>query len=162
ALRKGVGANTKWAAQLYPPDHHAVGTYGMTETGPLCSAWPWDTPLALRAGSHGPAVGGKEIRIRAPESGADLPAGAEGQICVRGPTLLSHYYKHRSAECFDAEGFFHTGDLGRLDERGALYFLGRIKDVIKSAGVNIAAAEVEAALLEHRAVAAAHVVGVPD
>src|SRR5438094_393523 len=161
-LRKGVGANAKWAAALYPLDHHAVGTYGMTETLPLCTAWPWDAPLALRAGSHGPPVGGKEIRIVDPETGRTLPAGCEGEICVRGPTLFAHYYRHPPAECFDAEGFFHTGDLGQLDERGALHFLGRLKDVIKTAGVNVAAAEVEAALLAHPAVGAAHVVGVPD
>jgi acyl-CoA synthetase (AMP-forming)/AMP-acid ligase II len=162
ALRKGVGANTKWAAALYPPDHHAVGTYGMTETLPLCTAWPWDAPLALRAGSHGPPVGGKEIRIADPATGRALPAGREGEICVRGPTLFAHYYGRSPAECFDAEGFFHTGDLGRLDERGALHFLGRLKDVIKTAGVNVAAAEVEAVLLTHPAVGAAHVVGVAD
>src|SRR5262249_59356977 len=63
--------------------------------------------------------------------------------------------------CFDAEGYFHTGDLGRLDERGTLHFLGRIKDVIKTAGANVAAAEVEATLLRHPAVGAAHVVPVP-
>jgi acyl-CoA synthetase (AMP-forming)/AMP-acid ligase II len=161
-LRKGVGANAKWADLLYPPDHQAVGTFGMTETAPLCTAWPWDAPLALRAGSHGPPVGGKEVRICAPEDGRVLPPGEEGEICVRGPTLFSHYHRHEPVDCFDREGFFHTGDLGRLDERGALHFLGRIKDVIKSAGVNIAAAEVEATLLAHPAVAAAHVVGVPD
>src|SRR3989442_1773049 len=162
ALRKGVGANTKWAAALYPPDHHAVGTYGMTETLPLCTAWPWDAPLALRAASHGPPVGGKEIRIVDPETGRTLPAGREGEIYVRGPTLFAHYYRHSPAECFDAEGFFHTGDLGQLDERGALHFRGRLKDVIKTAGVNVAAAEVEAALLAHPAVGAAHAVGGPD
>jgi len=162
ALEKGVGANTKWAAALYPPDHHAVGTYGMTETLPLCTAWPWDAPLALRAGSHGPPVGGKQVRIVEPGSGAPLATGCEGEICVRGPTLFAHYCRQGPAECFDAEGFFHTGDLGRLDERGALHFLGRLKDVIKTAGVNVAAAEVEAALLAHPAVGAAHVVGVPD
>ena len=134
----------------------------MTETLPLCTAWPWDAPLALRAGSHGPPVGGKEIRIVDPETGRTLPAGREGEICVRGPTLFAHYYRHPPPECFDAEGFFHTGDLGRLDERGALHFLGRLKDVIKTAGVNVAAAEVEAVLLAHPAIGAAHVVGVPD
>jgi len=161
-LRKGVGANTKWAPALYPPDHHAVGTYGMTETGPLCTAWPWDAPLALRAGSHGPPVGGKEVRIVDPASGTPLAAGREGEICVRGPTLFAHYDHRAPAECFDTDGFFHTGDLGRLDERGALHFLGRLKDVIKTAGVNVAAAEVEAVLLAHPAVGVAHVVGVPD
>ena len=161
-LRKGVGANTRWAATLYPPDHHAVGTFGMTETAPLCTAWPWNAPLALRAGSHGPPTGAKELRIVDPETGAPLPPGSEGELCVRGPTLFSHYVRHARAECVDAEGFFHTGDLGRVDERGALHFVGRLKDVIKSGGANVAAAEVEAVLRDHPAVGAAHVVGVPD
>jgi fatty-acyl-CoA synthase len=161
-LRKGVGANTKWAAALYPANHQAVGTYGMTETAPLCTAWPWDAPLPLRAASHGPPVRGREVRISDPETGTVLPAGREGEICVRGPSLFSHYWRQEPRDCFDAEGFFQTGDLGRLDERGALHFLGRIKDVIKTAGVNVAAAEVEAALLAHPAVGAAHVVGVVD
>jgi fatty-acyl-CoA synthase len=162
SLHKGVGANTKWAAALYPPAHQAVGTFGMTETAPLCTAWPWDAPQELRAASHGPPVAGKDVRICNPDSGAALAAGRDGEICVRGPTLFSYYYRHEPAECFDADGFFHTGDVGHLDERGALHFLGRIKDVIKTAGVNVAAAEVEAALLAHPGVAAAHVVGVPD
>ncbi len=162
ALRKGVGANTTWAANLYPPDHSAVGTYGMTETGPLCTAWPWHAPLALRATSHGPPVGDKAVRIVDPETGVEVPRGCEGEICVRGATLFSHYYKQRRGACVDGAGFFRTGDLGRLDERGALHFLGRLKDVIKAAGVNVAAAEVEACLAAHPDVAAAHVVGVPD
>jgi len=161
-LRKGVGANTKWAAALYPANHQAVGTFGMTETGPLCTAWPWDTPLARRAASHGPPVRGKEVRICDPERGTPLSTGTDGEICVRGPTLFSHYLGQRPGDAFDADGFFHTGDLGHVDTDGALTFLGRIKDVIKAAGVNIAAAEVEAVLLEHPAVGAAHVVGVPD
>jgi fatty-acyl-CoA synthase len=159
-LTKGVGANTKWAAALYPPDHHAVGSYGMTETPPLCTAWPWDAPIARRTSSHGPAVGGRELRIVDPATGAPLAAGVEGEICVRGPELLSRYHGEPAAACRDAEGFFHTGDLGRLDEDGALHFVGRSKDVIKTAGANVAAAEVEAVLLEHPAVAAAHAVGV--
>jgi len=161
-LRKGVGANTKWAARLYPREHHAVGTFGMTETAPLCTAWPWDAPLAHRTSSHGPPVEGREVRICDPEGGRPAGDGVEGEICVRGPSLLAHYYKRPRRDAFDVEGFFHTGDLGRLDTDGALTFLGRIKDVIKTAGVNVAAAEVEAVLLEHPAVAAAHVVGVPD
>lgn len=162
ALYKGVGANAKWAERIYPPDHHAVGSYGMTETPPICSAWPWDAPLARRQSSHGPPVGSREVRICDPVTGAPLPASQEGEICVRGPTVFVGYYKQDPAEAFDADGFFHTGDLGRLDEHGALHFVGRLKEVIKSAGVNIAAAEIEAVLMSHAAVAAAHAVGVPD
>lgn len=162
ALRKGVGANAKWAAAIYPPDHTAVPSYGMTETPPICTAWPWDAPLALRQSSHGPPVGAKELRIVDPESGRVLTAGREGEICVRGPSMMSGYYKQEPESCFDRDGFFHTGDLGSLDERGALHFIGRIKDVIKTAGANVAAAEVESVLASHPAVGAAYAVGVDD
>lgn len=161
-LHKGVGANTKWAAALYGSDHHAVGSYGMTETLPLCCAWPWDAPLARRAGSHGIAVGQRELRIVDPDSGAVLDRGVEGEICVRGPELLDGYWGEPRGACLDADGFFHTGDLGRIDDDGALHFVGRLKDIIKTAGTNVAAAEVEAVLLEHAGVAAAHVVGIAD
>jgi acyl-CoA synthetase (AMP-forming)/AMP-acid ligase II len=161
-LRKGVGANTKWAAALYPADHFAVSSFGMTETPPLCTAWPWDASRERRIGSHGPAVGSRELRIVDPESGRALAGGETGELCVRGPTLFTGYYKEERARTFDAEGFFHTGDLGWLDTDGALHFVGRAKDVIKTAGANVAAAEVEAVLLEHGGVGAACVVGVPD
>ena len=161
-LRKGVGANMKWAAALYPPEHQATSSYGMTETPPLCCAWPWDAPQALRVASHGPPVGSRKVRICDPATGAELPAGEDGEICVKGPTVMRGYYKQERASAFDAAGFFHTGDLGRLDERGALHFAGRLKDVIKSGGANVAAAEVEAVLASHPAVAVAYVVGVPD
>jgi acyl-CoA synthetase (AMP-forming)/AMP-acid ligase II len=161
-LRKGVGANTKWAAALYPADHHAVGSYGMTETPPLCTAWPWDAPMARRTGSHGPPVGRRELRIVDPASSAVLGPGADGEICVRGPELLAGYHGEPPEACRDADGFFHTGDLGWVDADGALHFVGRLKDVIKTAGANVAAAEVEAVLLDHPAVAAAHAVGVPQ
>jgi fatty-acyl-CoA synthase len=162
AVRKGVGANTKWAAAVYPREHHATSSFGMTETPPLCTAWPWDAPQALRVSSHGPAVGSRELRICDPATGRVLAVGEEGEICVRGPTLMRGYWKEDPADTFDADGFFHTGDLGRLDASGALHFVGRAKDVIKSAGANVAAAEVEAVCASHPAVAAAYAVGVPD
>jgi fatty-acyl-CoA synthase len=161
-LHKGVGANTKWAAAVYPPAHHATSSYGMTETPPLCAAWPWDAPQARRVSSHGPGVGSRELRICDPERGTPLAVGEEGEICVRGPTLMRGYWGQDPRAAFDADGFFHTGDLGRVDADGALHFVGRLKDVIKSGGANVAAAEVEAVLLSHPAVAAAHAVGVPD
>ncbi len=161
ALHKGVGANVPWAGRLYPPDHQAVATWGMTETGPMFTAWPSTAPMELRASGHGAPVAGREVRICDPESGEPIGVGTTGEICVRGPSLFSHYDGLSPSDCFDAQGWFHTGDLGRLDERGTLHFLGRIKDVIKTAGANVAAAEVEATLLRHPAVGAAHVVPVP-
>jgi fatty-acyl-CoA synthase len=160
-LRKGPGANAPWAERLFLPGHQAVGTWGMTETGPMAACSRHDEPLAVRAGAHGRAMPGLELRVVDPESGAPLPTGTEGELVVRGNALMAHYYKMTPSECFDAEGFFHTGDLARLDAGGLLHFRGRIKDVIKTAGVNVAAAEVEAVLLEHPGVRVAVVTGVP-
>ena len=159
-LRKGVGANTGWASRLYLPDHQAVGTWGMTETGPMAAASRYDDPLSVRAGAHGRPMPGLEFRIVDPERGSPSASGAEGELLVRGTSMMAHYYKMSSTECFDCEGFFHTGDLARLDERGLLHFLGRIKDVIKTAGVNVAAAEVEAVLQAHPGVKLACVTAV--
>lgn len=160
-LRKGVGANTAWAERLYPPDHEAVGTWGMTETGPMATASRHDDPPAVRAGSHGRPAPGVELRVIDPRSGAELGAGEEGELLVRGATLMLQYYKIPRAECFDAHGFFHTGDLARIDGNGLVHFAGRLKEVIKTAGASVAAAEVEAVLLQHPAVKAAYAVGVP-
>jgi fatty-acyl-CoA synthase len=160
-VRKGPGANTKWAAAVLCPDHQAVGTWGMSETGPMASSSRWDDPLADRAGSHGRPMPGLEIRIVDPDSNQPLPADSGGEIVVRGTSVMRTYYKRDPAECFDADGFFHTGDYGHIDARGWLHFVGRIKDVIKTAGVNVAAAEVEAVLMQHPGVKVAHVVPVP-
>ncbi|MBI3389546.1 MAG: AMP-binding protein [Deltaproteobacteria bacterium] len=173
-IRKGPGANTPWAAQLFQPDHQAVGTWGMTETGPMACSSRFDDPLALRAGAHGRAMPGLDVRIVDPvvepvidpDLGAPLPTDAEGEIVVRGSSVrgssvMDRYYKIRPVDCFDAQGFFHTGDLGRLDASGHLHFIGRIKDVIKTAGVNVAAAEVEAVLTAHPDVRLACVTAVP-
>lgn len=162
ALAKGVGANTTWAPRLYPAGHRAVSAYGMTETPPLCAAWPWDAPLERRRASFGPPVGARELRIVDPDTGAALATGQQGEICVRGPELFSRYLGRSREACRDADGFFHTGDRGWLDHDGALHFAGRLGEVVKSAGANVSVAEVEAVLCEHPAVAAAHVVGVPD
>ena len=161
ALRKGVGANTAWAAHLYPPDHQAVGTWGMTETGPMATSSRFDDPLPVRAGAHGRPMPGLDMRIIDPNTGTPLPVGQDGELVVRGASVMAHYYKMTPADCFDADGYFHSGDLARVDAAGCLHFLGRFKDVIKTAGVNVAAAEVEAVLQDHPGVTLACVVGVP-
>ncbi len=161
SLHKGVGANTGWAARLYPPDHQAVGTWGMTETGPMAAASRYDDPPAVRTSSHGHAMPGLQFQVIDPGSGAPAAAGAEGELLVRGASMMTRYYKMSPAHCFDADGFFHTGDLGRVDADGRLHFIGRIKDVIKTAGVNVATAEVEAVLLQHPKVKVACVTAVP-
>ena len=101
------------------------------------------------------------MQIVEPNTGATLPPNTEGELVVRGSSVMRTYYKVARSDCFDPEGFFHTGDCASIDEAGLLHFVGRIKDVIKTAGVNVAAAEVEAALMAHPGVKVAHVVPVP-
>jgi fatty-acyl-CoA synthase len=159
-IHKGVGANTAWAPAMYPERHQAVGTYGLTESGPMSVASRWDDSPELRAGCHGRPQPGVELRIVDPESGRVCGADEAGEILLRGRTMMEGYYKTPREECFDRDGFFHTGDRGRLDRHGLLHFLGRLKDVIKTAGVNVAAAEIEAVLRQHPAVREAYVVAV--
>jgi fatty-acyl-CoA synthase len=134
----------------------------MSETATCVTAARFDDPEPIRAGTFGRVLPGMEIRIADPDTRQPLPAGETGEILVRGSTLMEGYYRVPRATTFDGEGFFRTGDRGFLDDAGNLHVGGRIKDVIKTAGVNVAAAEVEAALARHPAVQTAHVVGVPD
>ncbi|HWP67161.1 MAG TPA: class I adenylate-forming enzyme family protein [Candidatus Limnocylindria bacterium] len=159
ALRKG--SFHALADRLMGPDHLAVGMYGMSETATCVACARSDDPPAVRRETFGRPLPGMEVRIVDPETGEAAAPGEAGEIWVKGPTLMEGYYRVPRAETFTADGFFRTGDVGYLDEGGYLHFATRLKDVIKTAGVNVAAAEVEAALARHEAVAAAHVVGVP-
>lgn len=160
ALRKGTFHAQ--AARLMGPGHQTIGVYGMSETATCVTAARFDDPEPIRAGTFGRALPGMEIRIADPETRQPLPQGDTGEILVKGSTLMEGYYRVPRTATFDAEGFFRTGDRGFVDDAGNLHFGGRIKDVIKTSGVNVAAAEVEEALARHPAVQSAHVVGVPD
>jgi fatty-acyl-CoA synthase len=150
------------APKLMGGDHRTIGVYGMSETATCVTAARFDDPESVRTGSFGRPLAGMEVRIADPDTGAALPPGDSGEILVKGSTLMEGYYRVPRAATLTAEGFFRTGDRGCIDAAGNLQFGGRIKDVIKTAGVNVAAVEVEEALARHAAVQTAHVVGVPD
>jgi acyl-CoA synthetase (AMP-forming)/AMP-acid ligase II len=95
------------------------------------------------------------------DTGKGVAVGEVGELCIRGPYLMQGYYKRSREECFDADGWFHTGDLVRTDADGFVYFVGRLSTMIKTAGANVSAAEVERAIARVTG-AEAHVVGVPD
>ena len=160
-LRKGVGGNLELVDRLLVPGHRAVGNYGMTETATICCSAHHEDPPEIRR-TFGRPVPGAAIRIVDPATGTDVPSGEEGEILVRSPAQMSHYYGMTPAECFDERGFFRTGDLGWFDAGGCLHFSKRSKDVIKTMGVNVAAPEVERYLEGHPEVRRAVVVGVPD
>ena len=146
------------------PQALQVGSFGMTEAaGTVCTGSP-DEPESLRTTRLGKPLPGLEVRIVAPDTGADVAAGGRGEVLVRGYSLLEGYHKdpEKTAQAIDRDGWFHTGDIGSLDEHGTIMFHGRYKDMLKVGGENVAAAEIEALLGRHPAVRLAQVVGIPD
>jgi fatty-acyl-CoA synthase/long-chain acyl-CoA synthetase len=144
------------------PVEGLVNLYSASEGG---GTWgdvtdPWE----LRRVSVGRALTGTEIHIRDVDTGRGLPDGQVGEIGFRGWMQMTEYLGEpaKTAEAFDADGFLHLGDLGFLDEDGHLHFTGRIKDMIRSGGENVAAEEVETFLVQHPAIRQAAVIGRPD
>ncbi len=138
--------------------------YGLSEASPnVAMSWA-DDPAELRIEGWLPPQDGVEVRIVDPVDGVVLSAGATGEIQARGWSIMQGYYDlpDATAAALDAEGWLHTGDLGVLDDEGRLRMVGRIKDVFRVGGENVAPAEIEEVLHAHWAVAVAQVVGVPD
>ncbi len=135
---------------------------GMTETcGPHTYTGEGQLPDSLR-GSFGPALDGVEHKVVDPETGERVAPGEFGEICVRGDSLMQGLTKIERADTFDADGFYHTGDGGRFDADGVLFFEGRLGEMIKSGGANVTPSEVEGVLLGFPEVKEAYVVGLPD
>jgi len=137
--------------------------YGLTETYGNCNVTDAAEPLAKRLTTVGRPLAGVDQRIVDPETERVLAAGQVGEIRVKGYVTIG-YYKDpaRTAESFDAHGYFRTGDLGWMDADGALHFRGRLKEMVKTGGINVAPIEVEEILMTHPGVQLAFVTGVPD
>lgn len=140
--------------------HAILERYGMTETM-MNTSNPYDG--ARIPGTVGPPLDGVALRITDRESGEPLAAGAIGMIEVRGPNVFAGYWRNpeKTAAEFRADGFFITGDLGRIDANGYVEIIGRGKDLVISGGLNIYPKEVEDALDAMPEVAEAAVIGVP-
>lgn len=138
--------------------------YGSTETYGNCAVTPADLPLATRTTSQGPPLPGFEIRIRDPDSRAELPAGAVGEIVVRGH-LTRGYLEQDGVSVdpvVDGDGWYRTGDLASLDADGLLHFAARATEMIKTGGINVAPKEVEELVAMYPGVHEVAVVGAPD
>jgi acyl-CoA synthetase (AMP-forming)/AMP-acid ligase II len=140
-----------------------VGSFGMTEASGTVSTGSPSEPESQRITRLGRPLPGLEVRVVDTDS-RDIATGGRGEVLVRGYSLFEGYYRdaEKTAQALDAEGWFHTGDIGSLDAAGTIMFHGRIKDMLKVGGENVAAAEIEAQLQKHPAVKLAQVVGIPD
>jgi len=140
--------------------HPILERYGMTETN-MNTSNPYEGDRI--PGSVGFPLPGVEIRIADPQTGRALPQGEVGVIEIRGPNVFKGYWRmpEKTKEEFRDDGFFISGDLGRIDERGYIYIVGRAKDLIISGGFNVYPAEVEPAIEALPGIAECAVIGVP-
>jgi len=140
--------------------HRILERYGMTETN-MNTSNPYDGER--RAGTVGHALPGVEIKVCNPETGAELPTGEIGVLEVRGPNVFQGYWQmpEKTREELRENGFFITGDLAYIDERGYVTIVGRSKDLIISGGYNIYPKEIELILDDQAGILESAVVGVP-
>ena len=139
---------------------HCVGSWGLTEFPMATAAAPEDDPLVLRTGV-GHVAEGVSIRVVDAE-GRDVPVGEEGELWLTGPQCFQGYVDPSlDADAF-VDGWFRTGDLGRLDDDGNVFLTGRLKDIIIRNAENISALAVEDAVRSHPAVSEVTVIGLPD
>ena len=121
-----------------------------------------DDPAAV-AGTIGRPAQSMELRL-IDEHGRDVPAGAEGEIAAKGPSVHLGYYKNpaANAELFTSDGWFRTGDLGQFDGAGNVKIVGRLKEMINRGGKKFFPREIEEILYTHPKILHAAIVGVPD
>ena len=145
------------------PQARQTAAYGLTEVGGVIAFGHPDDSDEHRARACGTPFPGISIRIADPDTGDEVPAGQRGEITIKGYAVFDGYYKDpaKTAETF-RDGWFRTGDLGMVDEDGQIFFLGRLKDMLKVGGENVAAVEIESFISNHPAVKLVQVVGVPD
>jgi acyl-CoA synthetase (AMP-forming)/AMP-acid ligase II len=146
--------------QIARPGLRLSNVYGQTETCGIITRTAENASLAVMAETIGEVLPGAELRIADPTTGAGVPQGEPGEIQVRGPYIMSGYFRNPQATnaAFTADGFLHTGDLGAMRPDGNVVFTGRLKEMFKSGGYNVYPVEVEQAICEHPAAALAAVV----
>jgi long-chain acyl-CoA synthetase len=134
--------------------------YGLTETGPVTN---WCRPQDHRRGSVGMPLPRVEEKV-VDERGRRLGPDEEGEVCIRGPNVMAGYYglPEQTAAVFDDEGYFKTGDMGRIDADGYLYITGRIKEMLIIGGENVFPREIEEVLNAHPSVRDSAVIGMMD
>jgi acyl-CoA synthetase (AMP-forming)/AMP-acid ligase II len=144
--------NTDWQLPM---------SFGTTETMTINTAYTSDTSPEQYAGSFGEPLPGNILKIVDPQTGAVVPRGQRGEICIKGPTLMIGYIGKPVEETLDDQGYYCTGDGGYVDEAGRLYWEGRLNDIIKTGGANVSPEEVDTAIAACPGVKRTQTVGVP-
>jgi long-chain acyl-CoA synthetase len=134
--------------------------YGLSETSPIASFNHPD--MERKPGSIGTPIDGVEMRV-VDEQRNEVPEGEVGEIAIRGHNVMKAYWRRpdATAEAIDADGWFHTGDMARVDEDGYFFIVDRKKDMIIRGGYNVYPREIEEVIYEHPAVREAAVIGLP-
>ncbi|MFC0240576.1 malonate--CoA ligase [Rhodopseudomonas telluris] len=147
----------EWQART---GHAVLERYGMTETN-MNTSNPYDGDRV--PGAVGPALPGVSARVTDPETGKELPRGEIGMIEVKGPNVFKGYWRmpEKTKSEFRDDGFFITGDLGKIDERGYVHILGRGKDLVITGGFNVYPKEIESEIDAMPGVIESAVIGVP-
>jgi len=136
-------------------------SFGTTETMTILSCLTLESSREDYPGSYGTPLPGNIIKIVDPQTGAIMPLGEKGEMCIKGPTLMQGYIGKSPEETFDEEGFFCTGDGAHVDAEGHLYWEGRLNDIIKTGGANVSPQEVDTAISLYPGVKRTQTVGVP-
>jgi len=141
-----------------------VTDYGATEAGGIASVHSPNDAVENRTGDCGVPLGEYSFRVVDPDTAAICSEGERGEILIRSPYMFSGYLNapEATAAVLDIDGWYHTGDCGRINQRGAIEYFGRLKDMLKVGGENVAAAEIEFFLDSHPAIRMSQVIGIPD
>ena len=152
-----IQISERWEQKFGQPIHEG---YGLTETSPFAS---YNHRSHYMRGSIGTPIDCVEMRIVDIESGQPVPPGSLGEITIRGPNVMLGYW-NREADTAEVirDGWFHSGDIGRVDETGYFQIVDRVKDMIAVGGMKVYPAEVERILMDHPAVNDVAVIGIPD
>jgi long-chain acyl-CoA synthetase len=138
-----------------------IEAYGLTETSPAATINPLDLPAYN--GSIGLPISSTELMLR-DDAGHAVALGLPGEICIRGPQVMAGYWQRRDEtdKVIDRDGWFATGDIGVMDERGYVRIVDRKKDMILVSGFNVYPNEIEAVIAMHPGVLECAAIGVPD
>jgi len=142
-----------------------ISAYGLTEnTGVSTMSQPGDPPEIVANTAGKLIFDDCELKVLDPETGGEVPRGTQAEFCSRGFYVMKEYYKQpeETKKAFNKDGWFRTGDLGTMDEKGYIKITGRLKDMFITGGVNAYPAEIESFLMTHPKISMVAVTGVPD